>query len=332
MKTLIALALLGACLVSLGGEARAADCGAVSIAEMKWGSAGVAAHLDRIILESGYGCTVTLVAGDTMPTFAAMNETGEPDVAPEMWVNAVRAPLDTAVAEGRLIQLSPILSEGGIEGWWMPRYIAEKHPDIRTVQDALQHPELFPSAADPARGAVHSCPPGWSCRVTTANLFRALGAERAGFTLAEADSAEALDASIATAFETKTGWLGYYWAPTSLLGRFEMTKLSFGVDHDRAEWSACTSVPDCPAPKVNSYPTSDVFTVVTSAFPEKAAVAMDYMKVRRWDNGTIGRVLAWMDDNGGTTEDAARHFLKTYPDLWRQWVTPDVARRVEAAL
>lgn len=332
MKTLIASALLAACLCPFAGEARAADCGAVSVAEMKWASAGVAAHVDRIILESGYGCTVTLVAGDTMPTFASMDGSGEPDVAPEMWVNAVRAPLDAAIAEGRLIQLSPILSEGGVEGWWMPRFIAESHPDIRTVQDALQHPDLFPGAADPSRGAVHSCPPGWNCRVTTANLFRALEADKAGFTLVEAATAEELDRSIAAAFENKTGWLGYYWAPTSLLGRYQMTKLSFGVDHDKAEWDTCTSVPDCPAPKVNSYPTSDVFTVVTKAFSEKAAVAMDYMKVRRWDNGTVGQVLAWMDENGGTTEDAARHFLRTYPDLWRQWVTPDVARRVEAAL
>lgn len=332
MKTLLASALLAASLCTLSGAARAADCGQVTIAEMKWASAAIAAHVDRIILESGYGCAATLVAGDTMPTFASMNEKGEPDLAPELWVSAVRAPLDTALAEGRLIQLSPILSDGGVEGWWMPRFLAEAHPDIRTVQDALKHPDLFPSAADPSKGAIHSCPPDWNCRVTTANLFRALGADEAGFSLVEPATVQELDGSIAAAFEARTGWLGYYWAPTSLLAKYEMTKLSFGVEHDKAEWESCTTVPDCPAPKVNSYPTSDVFTVVTKAFSEKAAVTMDYLKVRRWDNGTVGEVLAWMDENGSSPEEAARHFLATYPDLWRQWVTPDVAGRVEAAL
>lgn len=33
---------------------QATDCGNVSIAEMNWGSAGVAAHVDKIILENGY--------------------------------------------------------------------------------------------------------------------------------------------------------------------------------------------------------------------------------------------------------------------------------------
>ena len=43
-------------------------------------------------LSSGYGCTVTLVTGDTMPTFTSMNEKAQPDMAPELWVNAVRTP------------------------------------------------------------------------------------------------------------------------------------------------------------------------------------------------------------------------------------------------
>ncbi|GIR68257.1 MAG: hypothetical protein CM15mP73_0780 [Hyphomicrobiales bacterium] len=32
-----------------------------------------------------------------------MNEKGEPDVAPELWSNSLRAPLDAAKEEGRLI-------------------------------------------------------------------------------------------------------------------------------------------------------------------------------------------------------------------------------------
>ena len=332
MHKRLACLLLAAGLSGLAGSARAGECGKVSIAEMNWASAGIAAHVDKLILEKGYGCTVTLAAGDTMPTFTSMNERGEPDVAPEMWVNAVRRPLDAAIAKGRLMQLAPILSDGGVEGWWIPKFIADEHSDIRTVQDALTHPELFPAPQDPSKGAVRNCPSGWNCQVSTANLFRALKAGDEGFVLVDTQSAASLDASIADAFEKKEGWLGYYWAPTAILGKYEMVLLSFGVEHDKAEWDACTAVPDCPHPKVNSYPTSDVYTVVTSAFAEKAGIAMDYMKKRQWDNGTIGKVLAWMSENHGTNEDAARHFLKNYPDIWTGWVSPEVAGKVRAGL
>jgi glycine betaine/proline transport system substrate-binding protein len=332
MKKLLASTFLAAGLYAIAGSAQAADCGDVSIAEMNWASAGVAAQVDKFVLENGYGCTVTLVTGDTMPTFTSMNEKAEPDVAPEFWVNAVRTALDAAIAEGRLIQAAPLLSEGGVEGWWIPKFLADAHPDIKTVQDALKHPELFPAPEDASKAAVHNCPSGWNCQVSTANLYKATEAEKAGFELVDTGSAAGLDGSIANAFEKKTGWLGYYWAPTAILGKYEMTKLSFGVEHNKADWDACTAVPDCAAPKVNSYPTSDVYTVVTKAFSEKAGVAMDYMKTRQWDNGTVGKVLAWMDENQGTNEDAAKHFLETYPDMWTKWVAPDVAEKIKAAL
>lgn len=332
MKKLLASTVLAAGLYAVAGSAQATECGDVSIAEMNWASAGVAAHVDKIILESGYGCSVTLVTGDTMPTFASMNEKGQPDMAPELWVNAVRTPLDEAIAEGRLIQTAPLLSDGGVEGWWIPKFLADANPDIKTVQDALARPDLFPAPEDASKGAVTNCPSGWNCQVSTSNLYRALGAEAKGFELVDSGSAAGLDGSIANAFENQKGWLGYYWAPTSILGKYEMVKLSFGVEHDKASWDACTAVPDCADPKVNAYPISDVFTVVTKDFANKAGVAMDYVSTRKWDNQTVGKVLAWMDDNQGTNEDGARHFLENYPDMWTAWVAPEVAAKIKAGL
>ncbi|WP_026621770.1 glycine betaine/proline transport system substrate-binding protein [Ensifer sp. WSM1721] len=332
MKELLASSVLAAGIWALAAPAGAAECGEVSIAEMNWASAGIAAHVDKFILENGYGCTVTLVAGDTMPTFASMNEKAEPDVAPELWINSVRTSLNEAVKDGRLIEGAKILSEGGVEGWWIPKFIADAHPEIRTVQDALKRPDLFPSPEHPPKGAVHNCPAGWNCRISTANLYKALEAEKAGFELIDTVSAAGLDGSIANAFEKKTGWLGYYWAPTAILGKYEMALLSFGVDHDRSEWDSCSAVPDCPNPKVNSYPVSDVYTVVTKSFAEKAGVAMDYVKTRSWDNATVNKVLAWMDQNQGTNEHAARYFLENFQGTWTQWVSPEVAEKVKGAL
>ncbi len=308
------------------------ECGKVSIAEMNWASAGVAAQVDKIILEAGYGCDVELVSGDTMPTFTSMNEKGEPDMAPELWVNAVRTALDTAVAENRLVIAAPMLQDGGVEGWWVPKYIVDAHPEITTVEAALARPDLFPAPEDASRGAVHNCPSGWNCQISTENLYRALNAEEKGFDLVDTGSAAGLDGSIAGAFARNQGWLGYYWAPTSILGQYEMVQLDFGVPLDKAEWDACTSQPDCPEPKVNSYPVAEVFTVVTPSFAEKAGVSMDYVKTRKWDNQTVGQVLAWKDENQGTNEDAAYYFLENYTDMWHTWVPADIAAKVDSAI
>ncbi|MCB2016727.1 MAG: hypothetical protein KDF54_04355, partial [Hydrogenophaga sp.] len=174
-------------------------CGKVTVANMNWQSAEVLAQIDNVILAKGYGCEVEMVPGDTMPTLTAMMEKGQPDVAPEAWINAVRQPLDAAVKEGKLHYAAKSLVDGGIEGWWIPKYVADAHPDIKTIDDALKHPELFPSAENKKKGAVHNCPSGWNCQLTTGNAFKAWDAAKKGFVLVDTGSAAGLDGSIAKA-------------------------------------------------------------------------------------------------------------------------------------
>ena len=96
-----------------------AACGSLTMAEMNWASAQLMAQVDKIILEKGYGCEVELVSGATMPTFTSMNEKGQPDVAAELWANAVREPLAKAVSEGRLHIGTEVPITGLGEGWWI---------------------------------------------------------------------------------------------------------------------------------------------------------------------------------------------------------------------
>ena len=170
-----------------------AACGRVSIASMNWQSAEVLASIDDIILCEGYGCDVEIVPGDTMPTLTSMMEKGQPDVAPEAWVDAVREPLEAAVKEGRLHYAAHSLKDGGIEGWWIPKYFADAHPDIKTIDDALSHPELLPYSDDKTKGAVYNCPSGWNCQNTTANAFKAWKAAEKGFVLVDTGSAAGLE-------------------------------------------------------------------------------------------------------------------------------------------
>ncbi|MDS9469394.1 ABC transporter substrate-binding protein [Paracoccus sp. MBLB3053] len=309
----------------------AEDCGSFTIAEMNWASAGLAAWVDKIILEEGYGCDVGLVTGDTVPTFTSMNEKAEPDIAPELWVNAVKVPLEAATKEGRIIVASEILSDGGVEGFWVPTWLSEKN-NIKTIEDALSHPELFPGAEDESKGAFFNCPSGWACQTITANQFEALGAEEKGFELVDSGSAAGLDGSIARAFNRDEGWLGYYWAPTAILGKYEMTKLDLGVEHDAEHWHNCTVSNTCANPHLNEWPRSDVFTAVTKEFAEANPVTMEYLGKRAWSNTTVNELLAWMGDNQATNEDGAWYFLENYPQVWTAWLPEDVAEKVKGAL
>lgn len=326
-------AMASAALIALAAaQPAAAECGRVTIADMNWASAEFAAYVDKIILEKGYGCDAELVPGDTMPTSTSMVEKGEPNVAPEIWPNTVKQQIDAAVDEGRLQYAAEILTDGGQEGWWIPQYVKDANPDINTVEDALARPDLFKHPELPDKGAVYGCPSGWNCQIVTENLFRAYDAKSKGFELIDPGSGAGLAGSIAKAYERKEPWLGYYWAPTAVLGKYPMYKLDFGVEHDPEEWKNCTLEPSCADPKPNDWPKSEVVTVVTADLSERVPEAMDYLNKRAWSNAIANEVLAYMDDNQYTGEEGARYFLKKYEDLWTKWVSADVAANVKDAL
>jgi glycine betaine/proline transport system substrate-binding protein len=267
-----------------------------------------------------------------MPTLTAMMEKGQPDVAPEAWINAVRQPLDAAVAEGRLHYAAESLKDGGVEGWWIPKYLADANPHIKTIDDALKHPELFPDQENKGKGVVHNCPSGWNCQISTGNAFKAWGAADKGFVLLDTGSAAGLDGSIAKAYERQQGWLGYYWAPTSILGKYQMVKLDAGVPHDKEAWESCNVQTECTQPKKTDWARASVFTVVTDRFKKEGGPAYDYLAARGWSNDTVNELLAWMSDNQATGTDGARQFLKTQESIWQTWVPADVAQKVKAAL
>lgn len=320
-------------LVALAGTAAAQECGDLTIASMNWQSAELAAAVDQFILNNGFGCNAEIIQGDTVPTITSMVEKGEPQIAPEGWIDLVPEVVQAGLAEGKIVGASKILSDGAVQGWWIPKYIADAHPDIKTIDDLMKHPELFPDPEDASKGAVHNGPQGWGGTVVTSQLYKAFGGEAAGFTLVDTGSAAGLDGSIARAYERQEGWVGYYWAPTALLGKYEMVKLDHGVALDAAEWKACTSNADCAEPKKNDWPKDTVQTIVAKEFADNApAEVMDYLNKRSWTNATVNGVMSWMTDNQATGEDGAKHFLQENEAVWQDWVSPEVAEKIKAAL
>ncbi len=330
---LFAATFLTSGLVALSCANAASACGELTISSMNWQSAEVLASLDKFILTAGFGCDAEVIVGDTIPTITSMIEKGKPDVAPETWVDLLPDVIAGGVKEGKLVETGAALVDGGVNGWWIPKYLSEAHPDIKTIADALKHPELFPAPEDPSKGAVFNGPQGWGATVITTQFFKAYGAEKAGFILIDPGSAAGLDGSIAKAYERKEGWLGFYWAPTAILGKYDMVKLDFGAPYDQAEWRRCNTVPDCPDPKPNVWPQDKVKTVVAKSFADRIDPAvLKYLQSRSWSNATVNGLLTWMADNQASGDDAAEYFLKNHEDIWGTWVNPEVAAKIKAAL
>ncbi|WP_276861518.1 ABC transporter substrate-binding protein [Haematobacter missouriensis] len=327
-----------ACLIAVAlpaafSTAASAACGSFTIASMNWQSAEVLASLDQFILNTGYGCSAEITTSDTVPAITSLVEKGKPEVVPESWVDLMPEVVAGGLKDGKIVELSRSLSDGGQQGWFIPRYMLDEHPNLNKIEEILAHPELFPAPEDKSKGAVYNGPQGWGGTVVTTQLAKAFGIENKGFTLVDTGSAAGLDGSMAKAYEQKAPWLGFYWSPTSMLGKYDMVAVDFGMANDPAEWKRCTSSADCADPKPNAFPRDNVFTLVSKKFADETDPAViDYLKKRSWTNDTVNQLMAWMTDNQATGEDGARQFLKEHPDMWSAWVSPEAAERIKAAL
>jgi len=312
--------------------AHAQGCGSVTIADMNWSSATFMAALDRFILDHGYGCDASVVPGDTMPTGTSMMEKGEPDVAPELWTNSFTEALDAGVKEGRLLIAGKSLSDGGEEGFWVPKYLVDKDPSLATIEGVIANASMFKHPEDPKSSMFMGCPSGWNCQISAGNLFKALNLKDAGFQLVDPGSGAGLAGSIEKAYNREEPWFGYYWAPTPLLGRFEMVKVDFGTGIDFEHYQDCISQKECENPKPTMYPQSPVQTVVAAGFAKRVPDAFAYLQRRSFTNAFMNGFLAWMDKSQADGETAAVHFLQTEEEVWTKWVSTDVAAKLRAAI
>lgn len=303
------------------GSAAYADCGEVSITEMNWPSSQIITHVSKFLMEQGYGCTVELVPSATVTAVASLSENQEPDIVTELWLNSTGEAYAKLKEEGKVKELTPVFNPGGVEGWWIPTYLAEAHPELKTVQDVLANPELV-------GGRFNNCPVGWGCRIVNDNLITALGM-RDKIEVFDHGSGETLATSIAAAYDDNQPWFGYYWAPTAVLGKYPMTKIEIGPI-DEAVHKANAQA-DNDAPGVSDFPPAPVLTVATSALAEREPEIDALMSNVSFDIDVLNSILAWADENGASTEEAAVYFITNNSDIWSGWVN-DSAREKLAAL
>ena len=315
-----------------------ASCGSLVIAEQNWASAELMANVDKVILEEGYGCEVELVPGATMPTFTSMNDKGTPDMNPEQWANAVYEPLKVAVKEKRIFVANGAPITGLGEGWWLTPGSIEKHPELKgmTALQILERPDLFPDKEDPSKGAFVGCPAGWGCQLANANLFVAYEMEKKGWKLIDPGSAAGLDGTISKASDSGKPWFGYYWNPTSMVGKYGLIPVEFGVEFaGRDNWDNCIMKPagECANPKPTAWTKSEVNSLITKSFKEKAGKGpTKYVEKRTYPGEVMNGMLGYMADNQSKGSDAAIEVLVRYPDVWTKWVPSDVADKIRKGI
>ena len=323
MKKLPLILAAGAFAAPMAAQAQSGECGEVSITEMNWASAQVVTSVASFIMQQGYGCDVSVVPSDTIPAVTSVAENGEPDIVTELWLNSTGDTYTELKDAGKVVEAGPVLDPGGVEGWWIPTYLAEAHPELTTIDGILENPDLVD-------GRFHNCPEGWGCRVVSDNLSAALDLTGNGIEVFNSGSGQVLATSMADAVLNEEPWFGYYWGPTVPLGKYDMTKVDLGEVNE--EIHSANQNADTDNPGVSDFPAAPIVTATTTSFQESNPEVFEFLQNMTFKTEDMSSVLAWKDENNASADEAAVYYLTNYQDQWSNWLSEAARENLSSLL
>lgn len=263
------------------------------------------------IIENGLtGYKADFIPGDTLPILNGLKQ-GDLDVDMESWHSNFPEVYRKGIESGDIVDLGQNMPDAP-QGWWVPRYLVEGPdalaPDLKTVADLAKYPHLFPDPEAPSKGQILGGVAGWSQMKISQKIFEDNNLQDT-FNLNIAGSGAAIAATMVSAYKKGNPWVGYYWAPTAVLGRLDMVRLK-GSEFDPAL----------------------VNVLVHKSLITEAPDVVEILKAYSTTVAENNEFLAKMDNEGWSTQETAIWFLQTKEKTWTSWVSPEVATKVKSAL
>jgi glycine betaine/proline transport system substrate-binding protein len=300
----------------------------IKYADISWDSVQVHNRIAAFLLKHAYGYDADFLPGQTVPLVTGLRR-GDVDVDMESWTENIQKHYDKGIQEGSIIDLGPNYPDSW-QGWLVPTYIIEgdpdrgiepSAPDLKSVYDMKKYWKLFRDPENPDKGRFYNSIPGWAVTKLNSEKLKAYGLDEY-YTDFMPGSDAALAGSMAAAYKKGNPWFGYYWEPTWVLGKYDMTRLE-EPPYDPEVWEKT---------KACAFKPTQVNILVHKDMPEKAPEAVEFFKKYRTTADMNNKFLAAMQDEGLDTKGAAMWFLKHYPEVWKKWLPADRVQKVENAL
>lgn len=300
----------------------------ITFSHSGWDSIGFHNAVASKIIEEGYGYSTEEIQASEQMALMGLRQ-GDVDVSMEIWTGNIPDQYNEAIESGDIVELGINYSDNE-QGLYVPTYVIEGDqergiepmaPDLKTVKDLEKYPELFVDEEDPSKGRIYGAIPGWTANEALQGKLKTYGLDEY-YNYFQPGSDAALSSSIVSAYEAGKPWVGYYWEPTWITGKYDMTLLK-DEPFDEEKWAngfAC------------KYPSQDLTVAVHKDFTKTAPEVADFLKNYETSSEITSKALAYMQDNETDVKEAAEWFLQEYEDLWTGWVPEEVAETVKQSL
>ncbi len=309
---LLLIALLALTFVTGCGkkdEGKVAEKTSITFADVGWDSIKLNNAVAGLIAERVFGYTWQETPGSTPISHEALVK-GEVDIHMEEWTDNIPSYLEDREA-GNLTELG-VNFEDNRQGLYIPRYVADEYPDLKTVRDLAKYPQLFPDPNDSSKSIIYGGIIGWEITEIMARKVHEYGLDEY-FNYVESGSDAIMNSAMISAWDKKEPIVSYYWEPTWLLGKYDFVLLEDDpYDPDLYQSGKCA----CPSVTVT--------IAVSNAFAETNPEFCEFLSKYSLSTGIISEALAYINDTGADYSEAALWLLtQAHPELLSEWLTED---------
>ncbi|MEV1169231.1 ABC transporter substrate-binding protein [Nonomuraea sp. NPDC049784] len=281
-----------------------APAGTVKIAINPWVGYEASANVVAYLLKNELHYNVELPEIKEQVAWEGF-ETGDVDVIIENW--------DHPDLKKKFIEEKKVAVEAGstgnkgIIGWYVPKWMADKYPDITDYKNLNKYADLFKTSESGGKGQLLDGDPSYvtNDEALVKNL-------KLNYKVVTGGSEAALLKSATQAQEQQKALLFYFWTPHWLFDK---------VDLVRVNLPAWTEGCDADAKKVAcDYPEMDLDKIVSKKFADSGGKAYELVKNFSWTNEDQNAVANDMTNNGMTGEQAAKKWIEANTAKWQAWI------------
>jgi glycine betaine/proline transport system substrate-binding protein len=303
---MLAVLLLAACGVPGAGATKIP----LKLAENAWTGSSINVNVAKILLQEKLGYKVEIVTIDENAQWAALGN-GDLSASLEVWPSGHAENVKKYVDEQKVVENLGELGVVGKISWYVPTYVVDQHPELSSI-DGFKKPEdaaLFKTAETGDQGQFLAGDPSWV--QYDEDIIKNLGLN---FKVVRAGSEQAVLAAVDSAYSRKEPILFYFWTPHSVHAKYKLTAVKL-PDYSAACYDKATSGGvDC------DYPPDVLFKIAWSGLKEKAPDAYQFLKNMKYSNDDQISMIAAVDTDKKTAEQAARDWINAHESVWKAWI------------
>jgi glycine betaine/proline transport system substrate-binding protein len=301
-RHLAAVLVLVLVLTGCGGEkvgdsqppAAGKDCGSFALAVNPWVGYEANAAVIGYVAKTELGCTVTKKNLKEEISWQGFG-TGEVDAIVENWGHE---DLKKKYVEQQkvAVEAGPTGNQGVI-GWYLPPWLAAKHPDLTDWRNLNKYADLFKTSESGGKGQLLDGDPSFvtNDEALVKNL-------KLDYKVVYAGSETALIQAFRQAEAQRKPVIGYFYEPQWLFNELKLVKVKLP-----AYTEGCDAVPEKVA---CDYPAYQLDKIVSRRFADSGSPAYELVKRFTWTNDDQNQVARYIAADKMSPEAAAEKWVK----------------------